>query len=224
MIHLTVLKKTPLFHEIADSEIESLLKCLSAKTETFKKNQFIFHAGSTTTTLGIVLSGCVHIIREDFWGNQEILSEITLGNLFGETYACLQKEPLSVSVLAVETTEVLFLNVTNMMTTCSSACQFHSRLMRNLLSVVAGKNLMLTKKIEHLAQRTTREKLLSYLSSESIRHGSADFQIPFNRQQLSDFLCVDRSAMSNELGKLRDEGILEFHKNQFQLKENWNHL
>lgn len=221
--YLDIIKMSPLFNGISENEIKSMLTCLSAKSETYKKNQFIFRLGETIAAVGMVLSGSVYITKEDFWGNRSILAKAEAGDLFGETFACVQTKSLGVSVTATEVSDILFLDVGRIMTTCTNVCEFHTKLMKNLLYVLADKNLMLTKKMEHMAQRTTREKLLSYLSDEAQKTGSAYFQIPFNRQQLADYLCVDRSAMSNELCKLRDEGILTFQKNEFQLKRKFEH-
>ena len=220
--YLSVIKKSPLFSGITGEETEDMLGCLSAQHKKYKKGQFIFRTGETISAVGMVLSGSVHIIKEDFWGNRTIIAEVSPGSLFGETFACLKSEALGVSVLAAEHSEIIFLDVQRIMTVCTSACEFHTRLIRNLLSVLAEKNMMLTKKIEHIAKRTTREKLLSYLSAESLKNNNASFEIPFNRQQLADYLCVDRSAMSNELCKLRDEGMLTFEKNNFSLNYDYN--
>ena len=159
--------------------------------------------GETTAAVGLVLSGSVHIIQEDFWGERQILNDCGEGQLFGESYACIQSEPLMVSVIAAEKSEVLFLDINKVMTVCSSACTFHSRLIRNLLSIIAGKNLMLTRKIDHMGRKTIREKVLAYLSFHATKQGSRTFEIPFNRQQLADYLSVDRSALSAELSKMQ---------------------
>ncbi len=217
--YITILRKTPVFQGVAQEEAESVLHCLSARYESFKKGNFIYRTGDEITSLGIVLTGSIHIIKEDFWGNKSIISEMPAGGIFAETYACVNSHPMEVSVVAATDCTVVFLNVHKILSVCSSACSFHTRLIRNLLSALAVKNLMLTKKMEHMAKRTTRDKLLSYLSNESLNAGSSTFEIPFNRQQLADFLSVDRSAMSNELSKLRDEGIIEFNKNKFNLLE-----
>lgn len=218
--YLTLLKKSSLFYGIEEDEISSMLKCLSAYTKSFKKDQFLYHCGDHIPSVGMVLSGTVLIIKEDFWGNRSILSESSCGSLFAETYACVPKMPLEVSVIASSDCEVLFLDLQKILTVCSSACLFHTRLIQNLLTVLAAKNLLLTKKMEHMSQKTTRDKLLSYLSNESLKINCSTFEIPFNRQQLADYLSVDRSAMSNELSKLKNEGILDYHKNSFTLKEN----
>lgn len=217
--YIGILRKTPLFQGISDQEVESVLHCLSARFETYKKENFIYRTGDTITSLGLVLSGSVHIIKEDFWGNKSIIAVLPVGGIFAETYACVAAEPLEVSVVAASDCTIIFLNVKKILSVCSSACEFHTHLIHNLLSALAAKNLMLTKKMEHISKRTTREKLLSYLSNESLKANSSSFEIPFNRQQLADFLSVDRSAMSNELSKLRDEDIIDFSKNHFTLKE-----
>ena len=218
--YFKIIKKSALFSGIDTDEISAVLNCLSAKESKFTKDEFVFRSGEKISSVGMVLSGQAHIIKEDFWGNRTIIAEVSAGSLFGETYACVGSEPLGVSVVASENLEILFLDIQKMMNVCTSVCEFHTKLIRNLLSVLAEKNLLLTKKMEHISKRTTRDKLLSYLSAQSLKCGKPSFEIPFNRQQLADYLSVDRSAMSNELCKLRDEGILTFQKNSFHLNEN----
>lgn len=220
--YMTLLKKTCLFSGIKDEDISTMLNCLSARIASYQKEEFILHTGDLVDQVGMVLSGSVLIIKEDFWGNRSILSEISPGSLFAETYACIGTTPLEVSTVASSDCKVLFLDFQKLLTTCSSACHFHTRLIHNLLSTLAQKNRILTKKLEHMSQKTTRDKLLSYLSAESLKAKSPSFTIPFNRQQLADYLSVDRSAMSSELGKLRKEGILDYNKNTFLLKENFH--
>lgn len=215
--YIDVLLRSPLFAGVEPGDLTAMLGCLSARRSSFPKNSFILRRGELCSSMGMVLSGSVHIIKEDFWGNQTILGRAAPGQLFGESFACLPAEPLGVSVVAAENADVLFLELGKILTVCSSACGHHNRLLRSLYAVMAGKNLELTKKLEHVSRRTIREKLLSYLSAESQRAASAAFMIPFNRQQLADYLSVDRSALSSELGKLRDEGILSFRKNSFTL-------
>lgn len=214
---MTTLKNSVLFYGIETSEIEAMLNCLSAVKRTFEKGEFVWRTGDHITNMGLVLTGSVHVIEEDFWGNRTILAESSEGQMFGDAYACMPSVELGVSVIAAGKSEILFLDVQKVITVCTSACEFHTRLIRNLLSVLADKNLMLTQKIKHMAKRSTREKLLSYLSEESLKQKNARFEIPFNRQQLADYLCVDRSAMSSELCKLKKEGILDFQKSCFHL-------
>lgn len=220
--HLPLLEHTLLFRGISQKEIVSILDCLSARCAYYEKEQFIFRPGDTITHVGMVLTGIVHIVKEDFWGNKSIISEIPEGSLFAETYACISSEPFDAAVMAAVNCDILFLDFQKIQTVCSSTCIFHTRLIHNLLTVLAEKNLMLTKKMEHMSKKTTRDKLLSYLSNRSAITGSSAFEIPFNRQQLADYLSVDRSAMCNEMSKLRAEGILTFKKNKFILKEDFD--
>ncbi|MEY8396542.1 Crp/Fnr family transcriptional regulator [Lachnospiraceae bacterium 45-P1] len=216
--YLQLLKKTRLFYGITEDEMEAMLSCLSAEIRSYQKGEYVFCRGACITNVAILLEGTIHIQKEDYWGNLSILNKISEGEMFGEVYACLGNEEILNNAVSVKNSTVLLLNVNRLLTTCPSACQFHGRLIRNLLSVLALKNKALTQKLEHMSQRTTREKLLSYLSEQSLKAGYPSFDIPFNRQQLADFLSVDRSAMSNELCKMRDEGILEFDRSHFLLK------
>lgn len=216
--YLDLLKQSKLFFGITETEIESMLTCLSASIRSYQKGDCVFHRGERIRAVAILLEGSIHIQKEDFWGNLSILNKISEGEIFGEVYACLGRDEILFNAVAQKPCTVLFLDVNRVLTMCPSACQFHGQLIRNLLSVVSQKNKLLTQKLEYMSQRTTREKLLSYLSEQSLRVGSPSFDIPFNRQQLADFLSVDRSAMSNELCKMRDEGILTFERNHFVLK------
>lgn len=212
-----ILKKSSLFQGVDEKEIQSMLGCMSATEHFYKKGEYIYRIGEQVTQMGLLLEGSIHIQREDYWGNLSILNKITPGNIIGEAYAMPGSGPIVNNVIATAPSMVLFLDVQKLMTTCSSACVFHMRMIQNLLAVLAGKNRNLAQKLGHMSRRTTRDKLLSYLSEQSMIYGKPEFDIPFNRQQLADFLSVDRSAMSNELCKMRDEGILKFEKNHFTL-------
>ena len=183
----------------------------------FRKDEMVFMAGDKALSIGVVLSGGVRVLQEDFWGHRTILAHIGPGGLFGEAFSCAEKNTLPVSVAASELTEIMLIDYRKIVTICSSACDFHARLIRNMIRVLAEKNILLTQKIEHLSKRSTREKLLSFLSSRVLPAGSSSVEIPFNRQELADFLCVDRSALSRELGMMQSEGLLRFEKNSFEL-------
>lgn len=211
-----VLRNSTLFCGIGEDELSAMLSCLDAAERFYPKGSCLLYAGDTFSRMGVVLSGSVLLLREDFWGNRTILAKAEAGEMFGETYAALGCAS-SVSVTAAEDCSVLSLDVQKILTPCSSSCSFHSHLIRNLLSAVAEKNLQLTQKLQITSQRTLREKILSYLSAQSQLAKSPSFVIPFSRQQLADYLAVDRSALSSALGKLRDEGVLTFHRNRFYL-------
>ncbi len=212
------LKKTSLFRGTSEDELPTLMECLRPSTRDYAKNELILRQGEDVTAVGLVLAGRVHVIEEDFWGNRNILADVLPGDLFAESYAFLPGELLRVSVIAQEPSRIMLVESRRMLEICSSACRFHTRLVQNVLAESARKNLALTRKLSHMSKRSTREKLLSYLSGQSLAAGSETFEIPFNRQQLADYLCVDRSAMSNELCKMRDEGLLTFERSSFHLK------
>ncbi len=212
------LKKTSLFRGTTEADLPQLLDCLAPVRRGYAKNELILRQGEDVNAVGLVLSGRAQVVEEDFWGNRSLLADVWPGDMFAEAYAFLTGERLRVSVAAAEACSVLFFDAKRMVEVCSSVCRFHTMLVQNVLAESARKNLMLTRKVSHMSKRTTRAKLLSYLSGQSLAAGGDSFSIPLNRQQLADYLCVDRSAMSNELSKMRDEGILTFEKNRFRLK------
>ncbi|MDO4394259.1 MAG: Crp/Fnr family transcriptional regulator [Bacillota bacterium] len=215
--YLPVLRNCPFFMGLEDNEILSILHCVSAVKVSKNCGSYIFRAGDSTEVMGLVLSGSTLIIQEDLWGHRNILSKCTAGDFFGETYAAKPGAVLNVSVVAEEDCELLLLNIKRLLTSCQVSCDHHQKLVRNLVGVLANKILLFNDKITHMGKRTTREKLLSYLSAESIRQSSLSFDIPFDRQQLADFLCVERAAMSVELSKLKKEGLIKTNRNHFEL-------
>lgn len=208
--------KSKLFEGVDEKDLEALLKCISSTFKDFSKGEYIFD-GDGVADVGLILTGSAHIVKNDFWGNSSILSNLEPGDIFGESYAYANYFADGISVIAVENSSIMFFDINNISIFCQKSCEFHNKLIKNMLSILALKNIMFTKKIDHMSKKTIREKILSYLSAESIKSGSDSFQIAYNRQELADFLSVDRSALSNELGKLRDDGVLTFHKNKFTL-------
>lgn len=215
---LKIINKSSIFNGIADEEIEAMLGCLGARNEAFEKGQFILRPGDSPDCVGLMLSGSALVVQEDFWGNRNILAKITTSGLFAEAFACSPGAVMNIAVVAQENCLVLWLGVSRILSTCPTACSRHSIMIRNLLSGLAAKNRRLNEKLTHMGQRTTREKVLSYLSVQAQRQFSREFDISFNRQQLADYLSVERSALSAELSKLRNEGVIEFDKNHFILK------
>lgn len=214
---LAILQKINLFKNIEPDELQSLLRCLHAGQKTYRADEFILLAGDAVSSVGIVLSGGVQITKEDYDGNRMILTELSAGDLFAETFACAGIKKSPVSVLAVTECEILWIEFSHVLHTCATPCAFHSRLIFNMLQLTAQKNVMLNDRISLLSRRSIREKLLTYFTLQKQKSGSNSFRIPFSRNELADFLCADRSALSRELCKMRDEGILSFHKNHFVL-------
>ena len=213
-----VIRSAPLFSGISEEELTAMLSCLRAEKRDFPKEAFVLRAGDTADSIGLVLSGAVLVIQEDIWGNRNILSKAGLGQTFAAAYACAIGSRLNVSVIAETPVTVMFLNVKRILNVCPSACSHHNRIIRNLLGELAEKNLRFNEKLTHMGQRTTRSKIMSYLSAEAQRLGTYEFDIPFSRQQLADYLGVERSGLSLELGKMRGEGLLDFRKSHFVLK------
>ena len=214
---IDVIKKSPLFRGVKDENILDMLQCFQGINAIYERNSFILEAGETNSKMGLLLTGKVYIIKEDFWGNRNIIIEILPGDIFGEVYGIIKDEPLGNSVMAAEKSQVLFLEIEKLMTMCTESCRFHNLIIKNLLNVMAEKTLLMTQKMEHMSKRTIRDKLISYLSEQSIKNGNQEFEIPFGRQQLADYLAIDRSSMSRELCNMKKEGLLEFYKNRFIL-------
>lgn len=215
--YIPILKRTKLFAGVTEEEIEPMLSCLGARVFAYRKGEYVLRQGEHLSDITVLAEGKLHIQKDDYWGNRSILGQVTVGEMFGEAYVAPDSGALLNDVVAVDGSTVIFFDIKRILTTCSSACRFHSLVVQNLFFAISEKNRQLVQKLEHMSKRATREKLLSYLSEEAKKQNSSYFSIPFNRQQLADFLSVDRSAMSNELCKLRNEGLLQFDKNQFKL-------
>ncbi|MBQ7931112.1 MAG: Crp/Fnr family transcriptional regulator [Clostridia bacterium] len=215
--YIPVLKRSQLFSGVSEDEIAAMLSCLDAKVRTYQKGEYIFRQGEHVSFITVLVEGNLYIQRDDFWGSRSIIQHMGVGEMFGEAYMAPESGAILNDVVAAADSTVIFFDVKRIITTCSSACRFHAMVVQNLIFAISEKNRRLVQKLGHMAKRTTREKLLSYLSDEARRQNRAEFTIPFNRQELADFLYVDRSAMSAELGRMRDEGILEFEKNKFRL-------
>ena len=215
--YIDVLKKCPLFENISEENIIALLSCLGAKVETFGKKYTIFAEGSRTKYFGIILTGSAHVVQIDYYGNRRILAEIMPSEIFAESFACAELNSIPVSVISSESCEVLLIDSHRILQSCSNVCGFHQQIIFNLMKDIAMKNIMFYQKTEITSKRTTREKLLTYLMFQAKKSGSRIFEIPFNRQELADYLEVDRSGLSAEISKLRNEGILESQKSTFKL-------
>ena len=216
MDDLTILTECALFHGLREAQIREMLPCLSARQSRFRRGQFLLRAGDRVAFAGILLSGEAEVLQEAFWGNRNLLAAVGPGDLFAEAFACAHAVS-PVSVLCKTDGSVLYLNVRAVFSPCEKACAQHKALSQNLIRVLAEKNMQLNEKAGFLSQRTTREKLLAYLSAQARRAGSASFRIPFDRQQLADFLSVNRSAMSAELSRMQREGLLCADRSSFTL-------
>ncbi len=216
-MNISFLVQTPLFQGITAEEITGILSCLKAREKSYQKDEVIYRAGSPVHEIGLVLSGSINIVVNQYWGTSSIFGHVSQSQVFGENYAAIPDRELLCNVVAAEDTDVLFLDIRRLLAVCPQNCAFHQRLIRNLLGIAAQKNLELTSRMMHTAPKSLRERLLSYLSEQALKQGSRSFSIPYNRQQLADYLSVDRSAMSAELSKMQRDGLIAFRKNEFTL-------
>ena len=215
--YLESLKKCPLFEEIEEKDLLTMLTCLGARVMSFDKKYTVFAEGTSAKYIGILLCGGAQIVRMDYNGNRSILGNIHAGQVFGEAFACAGEPFLPVSVIAAEPCEVMLIDASHILHICGNHCVFHQKLIFNLMKDLAEKTILFHRKLEVISGRTTRDKLMTYLLSYAKQVGSDSFEIPFDRQELADYLEVDRSGLSAEIGKLRSEGILESNKKRFTL-------
>ena len=215
--YLKNLKQCPLFEGIADADLLRMLTCFGAKLERFDKKNTILAEGSRAKHMGILLEGEAQIVQFDYYGNKSILAGVEPSEMFVEAFACAEVQALPVAVIATESSVVLFVDCNHILHTCSNNCGFHQQLIYNLVQDLAAKNISFHQKVEVTGKRTTREKLMTYLTLQSKRAGSTAFEIPFDRQELADYLEVDRSGLSAEISKLKREGIIDCKKNRFEL-------
>lgn len=215
--YLENLKKCPLFFEIDDESLLKMLNCLGARVLSFDKKYTVFAEGTSAKYVGIVLSGSVQVIQVDYYGNRSILSEIGASGLFAEEFACAETSFLPVTVIANEPSEIMLIDCSHILHTCKNGCGHHHQLIYNLMKDLATKTIMFHHRIEATSKRTTREKILSYLALVAKQCGKNSFEIPFDRQELADYLEVDRSGLSAEISKLKKDGLIENNKNYFRL-------
>ena len=215
--YIPALKKCGLFEEIEEENLTAMLDCLGAKVFSVKKDMTIFCEGTPAKYIGLILSGAVQMVQDDFYGNRSIVTSIGENGLFGESFACAGITSLPVSFIASKDCEIMLIDCKRITNTCCNACSFHKQVIFNLLHLVARKNLDFHQKIEITSKRSTKEKLMTYLLSVAKQTGSSSFTIPYDRQALADYLGVERSAMSSEIGKLRKEGIIECQKSHFTI-------
>lgn len=211
------LRETDLFKGIQENEMDLIFKCMSGYQKSYKKGEYIFLEQEEIRNVGVIFSGAVHMIKEDIWGNTTILTRIEKGQLIGETFACGSDIVSNVTFRAAANTEIVFLPFERIMRTCNMACGFHHRMVENMVTVIADKNRALMEELQIISKKTLREKILAYLSMESQRQNKRYLEIPLGRIELAEYLCTDRSSLTRELNKMRDDGIIDFEKNIFRL-------
>jgi len=212
-----IIRKCPLFTHIKDDDLIKVQNCMGGHIMKFSKNQVILEEGDPAVTLCIVISGAVQVVRDDYDGNRVIISRIEPSGLFAESVSITEDAHMPVTIVAENDCEVLMLDSSRILAPCYKNCYFHINIIKNLLDIIARKNIWLTQRIEITSRRTTRGKIMAYLLMEAKHLGTKEFTIPFNRQELADFLGVERSAMSAEISRLRKDGIIECNRSWFRI-------
>jgi len=215
--YIELLQKSPLFYDFDEADIKKLCSCLTAREKIAAKDTFVIRAGDEVRYVYLILSGSMYIYDEDYWGNRSIIEKMGEYTLFGEAYALASREKHLVSVAAAEDSVVLEIDPEKLFKTCTKRCECHGSLIKNVADILSEKIIRMTEKLGFISQRTMREKILSYLSHFAVRQRSGSFDIPYSRQQLADYLCVDRSALSHELSRLQKAGVIRYNKNRFEL-------
>lgn len=215
--YFEVLQKCPLFYQIEKENLLALIDCLGAKIKAFDKKYAIISEGNPAKHIGIMLSGTAQIVQLDYYGNRSILGSIEPTQMFAEAFACAEVCSIPVTVITNEPCEVMLVECSHILHTCTNNCGFHQQLIFNLMKDLATQNVLFYQKSEITSKRTTREKLLAYLMFQAKKTGNSSFDIPFDRQELADYLEVDRSGLSTEIGKLRNEGVIASYRKHFEL-------
>ena len=209
--------RSPLFSGIEPENMEAMLGCIGYHVREFQKGEIIAFEEETIHHVGVVLEGAVDMIKEDVWGNRTMLLRSYPEDIFGETFACGEDSLSVVTFAAAQDCKVLFLSFCRVMHTCTHACVFHQTLIENMVRIIARKNRELMRKVEVVSKRNLREKILAYLSIQSQTQGKKHFEIPLGRVEWAEYLCADRSALTRELAKMKAEGIIDYHRNYFEI-------
>ncbi|WP_294066352.1 Crp/Fnr family transcriptional regulator [uncultured Fusobacterium sp.] len=217
MENIDFLMKLPIFYNLKKDEIINILKFFNYSKEDFEKNNFIFEIGKPISKIGIILSGEINIIKEDFWGNRNILNKFKSGEIFGEVFALAKVSPNNILVETSQNSKILFLDLTNFSIDNENNSNEILKFLSNIFKISLKKNILFTEKLEHITKKTIREKIISYLSTEALKNRSNSFFIKFDRQELADYLFVERSALSRELSSMKKDGLIEYNKNYFTL-------
>lgn len=217
MENIDFLMKLPIFYNLKNEEIINILNFFNYSKEDFEKNNFIFEIGKPISKIGIILSGEINIIKEDFWGNRNILNKFKSGEIFGEVFALAKVSPNNILVETSQNSKILFLDLTNFSIDNENNSSEILKFLSNIFKISLKKNILFTEKLEHITKKTIREKIISYLSTEALKNRSNSFFIKFDRQELADYLFVERSALSRELSSMKKDGLIEYNKNHFTL-------
>jgi CRP-like cAMP-binding protein len=212
------IKNSPVFFGINEDELKNMLTCFNARIKTYEDGEMIIRQGDMITNLYLILDGTVNIEKDSYWGRRIIVTQLGVNDNVALAYVASKNIESNIDAISVGKTKLLLLSYSKCTSMCQNACTKHRILINNLFEILSKENIELIQKIENISQKTIRDKLLTYLSNEARRNKSNIFEIPFNRQDLADYLNIDRSAMSFELSKMQKDGLIKVEKNKFMLK------
>lgn len=215
--YIEAIIQNPLFYEVGEDDLKTMLHCLNGFVAKYKKGEYILFEQEEMRNIGIILSGVIDKVKEDIWGNKTMLMRLGIKELFGETFSCGADTTSLVSYRVVSDATVLFIPFERVMHTCTQACVFHHKLIKNMVFMIAEKNRLLMYKVEVLSKRSLREKILAYLTQQATIQGATEFKVPLGRVEMADYLCADRSALTRELSKMKTDGLIDYDKNTFKL-------
>lgn len=207
----------PLFQGLEREEISEVLQKFHALIKHFPKSDYIYLAGDCVENLCVVLEGTVQMIKEDIWGEKSIIANLGAGSVFAENFLGKLGDRSVVSYFVASDSEILMLPLGRALYDVSAPSKASQRLMCNIVSVLADNNTRLIEKTEILCKKTLRSKILAYLEQEARNNACRQITIPFNRTDLANYLDADRSALTRELARMREEGLIDYNKNTFTI-------
>lgn len=211
------LTKVPLFANISEGELNGMLNCFRARVKAYEKEGLIANEGEDYTGIGVILSGSVIVSKVNEQGERVVLSKFTPGQMFGEMIAFSKKDKWPATVTALEKTEIISVDPSLIINTCGRMCDSHRQLIMNMLELISNKALNLNTKVEYLSKKSMRGKLAKYLLEQKQGKTAVNFDVDMNRNELADFLNVSRPSMSRELGRMKEDGLIDFHRQTFRI-------
>ena len=211
------IKNSPVFFGLSEEELKNMLECFNARIKTYEDEELIIRQGDMIRNIYLVLEGTVNIEKDSYWGRRIIVSQLGVNDNIALAFVASKNVESSIDAVSVGKTKLLLLSYEKCTTMCQNVCTKHKLLINNLFEILSKENIELLQKIENISQKTIREKLLTYFSNEARKNKSNIFEISFNRQDLADYLNIDRSAMSFELSKMQKDNLIKVDKNKFVL-------
>ncbi len=210
---LETLTNCALFQEIPMTQLGEMLNCLQPRLVNYaQKNNVVAIEGERCEAIGAVLEGEVAVTKENPAGTRVIMTKLGQGELFGEIIAFSAKRAWPATVVTARPSVIILIPVEKIVGNCTRQCASHRQMIINMLRIVSQRALLLNKKVNYLSIKSLRGKISAFLLEQYKMNGQNTFILPLNRQECADFLNVSRPALSREMSRMRDEGIIEFYQ------------